>query len=106
MHSGALAHRRSVRHDEVDVQRKMLQWAFRRFGRRYPRLIIALLFSVAHLVVAGGVWLLDLYVDLSDAQFWRILIVAEVAVGLENVAAIAIVWRLLAPADPWLSGDR
>jgi adenylate cyclase len=82
----------------------MLQWAFRRFGRRYPRLIIALLFSVAHIVVAGGVWLLDLYVNLSDAQFWRILVVAEAAVGLENVAAIAIVWRLLAPADPWLRG--
>jgi class 3 adenylate cyclase len=84
----------------------MLMWAFRRFGPRYPRLIIALQFQVAHLVVAGGVLLLDLYVHLSSAQFWRILVVSELAVLVENALAIAVVWRLLAPADPWLRGER
>src|SRR5205085_7245513 len=58
------------------------------------------------LVVAGGVFLLDLYVQLTSAQFWRILIVAEAAVLIENALAIGIVWRLLAPADPWLRGER
>jgi len=88
------------------VQRAVLTWAFRRFGPRYPRLAIALLFQVAHLVVAGGVWLLDLYVELTRAQFWRIFAVAEAAVLLENALAIALVWRMLAPADAWLNGDR
>jgi class 3 adenylate cyclase len=88
------------------VQRALLNWAFDRFGARYPRLIIALQFQVAHLVVAGGVWLLDLYVQLDSTQFWRIFVVAEVAVLVENALAIAVVWRLLAPADPWLRGDR
>jgi class 3 adenylate cyclase len=88
------------------VQRTMLTWAFRRFGARYPRWVVALQFQVAHLVVAGGVWLLDLYVKLDHAQFWRIFVVAEAAVLLENLFAIAVVWRLLAPADPWLAGDR
>src|SRR4051794_37202248 len=103
--AGALAHRRSVRHDQ-GVQRATLTWAFRRFGPRYPRLVIALLFQVAHLVVAGGVWLLDLYVDLDRGQFWLILVVAEAAVLVENALAIGVVWRLMAPADPWLAGDR
>jgi class 3 adenylate cyclase len=88
------------------VQRTLLNWAFRRFGARYPRLAIALLFQLAYLVVAGGVLLLDLYVDLTPAQFWRILAVAEVAVLIENTLAIGLVWRLLRPADPWLKGDR
>jgi len=84
----------------------MLTWAFRRFGPRYPRLVIALQFQVAHLVVAGGVWLLDLYVELTRAQFWRIFAVAEAAVLVENALAIAVVWRMLAPADAWLAGDH
>jgi adenylate cyclase len=88
------------------VQRTLLNWAFRRFGPRYPRLVIALLFQVAHLVVAGGVWLLDLYVELDRAQFWTIFAVAEIAVLIENTMAIGVVWRMLRPADPWLQGDR
>jgi class 3 adenylate cyclase len=88
------------------VQRSLLSWAFRRFGPRYPRLVIALQFQVAHLVVAGGVWLLDLYVDLSSSQFWRIFAVAQAAVLLENTLALLVVFRLLRPADRWLRGDR
>jgi class 3 adenylate cyclase len=88
------------------VQRAVLTWALKRFGPRYPRLIIALQFQVAYLVVAGGVWLLDLYVQLSTAQFWRIFAVAELAVLVENTLAIGVVWRLLEPADPWLRGQR
>jgi class 3 adenylate cyclase len=88
------------------VQRASLNWAFHRFGARYPRLVIALLFQVAIVIVAGGVWLLDLYVAMEPGQFWRILAVAEAAVLVENTLAIGVVWRLLAPADAWLAGDR
>lgn len=88
------------------MQRAFLTWAYRRFGARYPRLAVAVLFQVAFLIVAGGVFLLDLYVDVSSAQFARIFVVSEVAVAVENTLAIAVVWRILAPADPWLRGDR
>jgi adenylate cyclase len=95
---------RSVRID--GVHRTLLTWALRRFGPRYPRLAIAALFQVAFLVVAGGVWLLDLYVNLDRGQLWLIFAVAEVAVLIENTLAIAVVWRMLRPAEPWLHGDR
>jgi adenylate cyclase len=88
------------------VQRDLLTWAFRRFGPRYPRLVATLQFQVAHLVVAGGVWLLDLYVQLDSTQFWRIFAVSQVAVLLENILALSVVFRLLRPADPWLHGDH
>lgn len=86
--------------------RAFLTWAFHRFGARYPRAAVAVLFQVAFLIVGGGVWLLDLYVDITSAQFVRILVVSLVAVAVENALAIAVVWRLLSPADPWLRGDR
>jgi class 3 adenylate cyclase len=103
--NAGVARRQSLRQDR-GVRRSLLNRAFRRFGARYPRVIIALLFQVAHLVVAGGALLLDLYVNLSAAQFWRILAVAEAAVLIENTLAIGVVWRMLRPADPWLNGDR
>jgi class 3 adenylate cyclase len=102
---GPLAHRTPLRQDQA-VQRDLLTWAFRRFGPRYPRLVTALQFQVSHLVVAGGVWLLDLYVQLDPGQFWRIFAVSQVAVFIENTMALGVVFRLLRPADPWLHGDR
>ncbi|HEU4974973.1 MAG TPA: adenylate/guanylate cyclase domain-containing protein [Baekduia sp.] len=88
------------------MQAAPLTWAFDRLGARYPRWIIALQFQVAHLVVAGGVWLLDLYVPLDRPEFWRIFVVCQAAVLLENLLALAVVFRLLRPADRWLRGDR
>jgi class 3 adenylate cyclase len=84
----------------------LLRWAYDRFGARYPRLAMALLFQVSHLVVLGGVWLLDLYVVLDRPTFWRIMVITQAAVLLENLAALTIVFRLMRPADPWLNGDH
>jgi adenylate cyclase len=88
------------------VQRDLLTWAFRRFGPRYPRLVTALQFQVSHLVGAGGVFLLDLYVHLDRPQFWRIFVVVQLAVLVEDAVALLVVFRLLRPADRWLHGDR
>lgn len=84
----------------------MLSWAYDRYGARYPRLAVALQFQVAHLVVLGGVEMLDLYVRLSATERWRIIIITQAAVLVENGAALVVVSRLLRPADPWLAGDR
>lgn len=90
----------------ASMHRALLGWAYDRFGADYPRLAMALQFQIAHLVVAGGVGLLDLYVSLDSATFWRIMLVTQLAVLVENVAALAVVFRLMRPADPWLRGDR
>jgi adenylate cyclase len=88
------------------VLRRTLDWAYRRLGARYPRVAVAIQFQVAHLTVAGGCGLLALYVDLSAAQLWRIFVVAQIAVVLENVGALTVLFRLMRPADAWLRGDR
>ncbi|HYF24943.1 MAG TPA: adenylate/guanylate cyclase domain-containing protein [Baekduia sp.] len=86
--------------------RAPLRWLYRVLGRRYPRLMIALQFQLSHLVVAGGLGLLALYVpDIEAGVFWRIFLVCQVLVAIENVLAIHTAWRLVRPADAWLRGD-
>jgi adenylate cyclase len=86
--------------------RALLRHLLDRLGARYPRVMLAALFQLSFVVVLGGVLLLDLYVQLSTGQFWRILAVTEAAVALEIAAALAVAFRLVRPADPWLKGDR
>jgi class 3 adenylate cyclase len=86
--------------------RSPFQHAYERLGPRYPRAVLALAFPIAMLVVAGGVLLLNLYVDMSLATFWRLLAVAEALVIVEIGAALWLTYRLIRPADPWLRGER
>jgi adenylate cyclase len=86
--------------------RAFLRYLLDRLGARYPRVILAAVFPLSFLVVLGGVWLLELYVDLSAARFWRVLAITEAAVAVEVVAALWVAFRLLRPADPWLHGER
>jgi adenylate cyclase len=77
-----------------------------RLGARYPRVVLAALFQLSYLVVLASVWLLDLYVELSPGQFWRVLAVTEAAIAVEIAAALWVAFRLVRPADPWLRGER
>jgi adenylate cyclase len=77
-----------------------------RLGARYPRVVLAALFQLSYLVVLASVWLLDLYVELSPGQFWRVLAVTEAAIAVEIAAALWLSFRLVRPADPWLRGER
>jgi adenylate cyclase len=92
-------------HDQ-SVLRAPFQHAYDRLGPRYPRAALAAIFPLAFLVVAGAVLLLMLYVDVSEAQFWRILGVSEALVAVEVMAALAVAFRLVRPADAWLAGRR
>src|SRR5919199_6503675 len=86
--------------------RAFLRYLLARLGARYPRVVLAALFQLSFLVVFGSVWLLDLYVQLSPGQFWRILAVTEAAIAVEIAAALWVAFRLVRPADPWLRGER
>jgi adenylate cyclase len=86
--------------------RGFLRHLLDRLGPRYPRVMIAVLFPLALVVVLAGVWLLHLYVELAPGQFGRILAVTEAAVVIEIGAAAWVAFRLVAPADPWLRGER
>jgi class 3 adenylate cyclase len=84
----------------------LLQALYARLGARYPRVAIAVTFAFSHVAALGGVGLLTLYQPMTTSQFWTILLVAEGLVLLENLLALPLAYRLLAPADPWLRGQR
>jgi class 3 adenylate cyclase len=86
--------------------RSPLQHAYAKLGARYPRVVLGLSYPVSFLVVAGGVLLLNLYVEVPLDTFWRLLAVSEALVALEITAVLALAYRLVRPADPWLRGER
>ena len=86
--------------------RSPLQRLYARLGPRYPRVVLALAFPLSCFVVAGGVLLLNLYVDISLQTFWRILVVSAILVAIEVGAALWLAYRLVRPADRWLRGER
>ena len=62
--------------------------------------------SVTFLVALGGVALLWIYADLSGAEFGRIVAVAEAVVLVEVLVSLRVAFKRLAPARPWLGGER
>jgi adenylate cyclase len=85
---------------------RVLRYAYRRLGRRYPLTAVVLQFQLAHLVVLGGLVLLRLYQPMEDRTFVVLLVVAEALVALDNLSSTVQARRLLAPVDAWLEGAR
>jgi adenylate cyclase len=86
--------------------RRPLRYAYEKLGPRYPRWSVWVQFQFAHLVVLGGVGLLTLYVNVSHGALWRIVIVSQALVFVENLISMKIANKLVRPADPWLHGER
>jgi adenylate cyclase len=79
-------------------------WLYRRLGRRYLAGMAALQVLSAVTIVLGTVGILSLYVDMSGAQFARIVAFSQVAV----LIAIGLDWwtmrQPLRPLRGWLHG--
>lgn len=90
----------------MDWLRKPLRFAYARLGRRYPRVFIAGQFLLTHLITLAGVGLLTLYQRITDSRLLAIVVVSQVLVVVENGLSIPIAFRLIAPADRWLAGER
>jgi class 3 adenylate cyclase len=100
-----VARKRAFGHT-VAMERSPLRWLYRKLGRRYPRVLLGVQYQFAHFVGAAGVGLLALYQDMSTWQFFRILLVSQALVLLDNVFSLRETFRLLKPSDAWLRGHR
>lgn len=83
-----------------------LRLAYERLGPRYPPAALVALFALAYAIGLFGVGLLRLYQDMSDADLAIVAGVVVALVLLENVLGLRVALRLIAPARPWLEGDR
>jgi adenylate cyclase len=80
--------------------------AVRAIARRQPFALLWAQFSVTHLVMLGGLGILRLYQPMSAEHFWLLVALSQVLVGVDNVIAAKLTYKLLAPVRAWLRGSR
>ncbi len=82
------------------------EWLYRRTGRRYLEVIGVIDFLSAGVIALGTLGILRLYVHMTDAQFLRIMLVADVCI---LIALAYGMWSLREDARRlrgWMGGER
>lgn len=85
---------------------RAFRYAFRRLGPRYTRAILIAQAQGGHVVVVLGVALLTLYTPIGGRDFLWLLAAAQLLLLVENFVALRLAFRMLAPAERWLAGER
>jgi adenylate cyclase len=85
---------------------RVLRFLFRGLGRSYVAGALLVTALTGHVVVFASTALLAQWVDLSGAEFGRIVAVSQGFTLLENLLSLAYSWRRLEPARRWIAGGR
>jgi class 3 adenylate cyclase len=83
-----------------------LTWLYRKLGRRYPAVFIAVDLATAFVVGTGAVALFSFYYSVSKSDFVTIL---AITLGLTAVAIAVVLFRVLKrlrPLEEWIGGAR
>jgi adenylate cyclase len=83
-----------------------LTWLYRKLGRRYPAVFIAVDLATAFVVGTGAVALFSFYYSVSRGDFVKIL---AITLGLTAVAIAVVLFRVLKhlrPLEAWIGGAR
>src|SRR3954464_2065521 len=83
-----------------------LTWLYRKLGRRYPAVFIAVDLATAFVVGTGAVALFSFYYSVSKSDFVTIL---AITLGLTAVAIAVVLVRVrkhLRPLEAWIGGAR
>jgi class 3 adenylate cyclase len=80
--------------------------AVRAVARRNSFALVWAQFGVAHLVVFGGIGLLELYQHMSDRDFWELVAISQVLVSIDNLISVKLTWRMWRPVRAWEQGAR
>ena len=84
----------------------VITFLYRRLGKRYPLVFMAVELQTALFIVAGTLALFTFYFDGDTSEYLTILVVALV---LTEGAILASLWRLLPqirPLSDWIDGKR
>jgi class 3 adenylate cyclase len=82
--------------------------AVRAIARRNSYALVWAQFGITHVVVLGGIVLLELYHPLSSSSndLWVLIGVSQALVSIDNVIAIKLTRRLWRPVTAWERGAR
>ena len=85
---------------------RVLGAAYRRLGRRYPTVALALEIQLLYVVFIVGVGVLSLYIDMTLAEFARLACATVVIQTFYNAFLLVLMLRLLGPVREWTRGRR
>jgi adenylate cyclase len=80
--------------------------AVRAIARRNSYALVWAQFGIAHVVMLGGLGLLSLYRPISASDFWILVGVSQVLVGIDNLASIKLTRHMWRPVKAWERGAR
>src|SRR5215208_3581141 len=83
-----------------------LERLYRRLGKRYFWLYVALDSVSAFFICLGTVGIFSLYEDMSAGEFWRVALFADACVAVALFYGFVREWRQAAPLVRWIEGDR
>lgn len=81
-------------------------WLYRRVGRRYLEVLTAIDLLSALAIAWGTVAILGLYVDMSGAEFIRIVFAAELCILVAFAYGVWGLRRQVMPLRRWVAGER
>jgi len=85
---------------------RTLGWLYRKLGRRYFPLFLVFEYVSGAVITLATVGLFSLYEDMTKAEFWRVVAVAQACVTLGMTYYGTKVWRLSRPLIEWAGGER
>ncbi|MGH9187609.1 MAG: adenylate/guanylate cyclase domain-containing protein, partial [Acidimicrobiales bacterium] len=84
----------------------MIRSLYQRLGRRYVSTVLVLIFLNFYLVYLLGLGILTIYLDMSGAEFMRLVLVMVVVESGYTVSMPLLLRRRLGPVSRWLDGAR
>jgi class 3 adenylate cyclase len=94
------------RHQAILHLKDPLDRAVRAIARRNSYALVWAQFGLAHVVVLGGLGLLDLYQRMSSADFWLLVGISQALVTIDNAISIKLTRRIWRPVWAWEQGAR
>ena len=85
---------------------RAFQWLYRRLGKRYFLLYVLFEVGSGAVITLATVGLFSLYEDVASASFWRVVLFAELWVGVAMLYAIYRTKAVAMPLLRWIGGGR
>jgi len=84
----------------------LLRWAYRRLGRYYPRVFLALELQTVYPVILGTYGLFSFYYEGSTGTFFTLFGITCGLAAISILIACLRTFPLLRPLDSWIAGKR
>ena len=89
-----------------DFAQRVLTLAYRRLGRRYPAVFMAIELQTAWFITAGLLGLLSLYYEAPNSDLLLVLAISLALTGVTIAVALYRSLRYLRPLAEWIDSDR